>query len=81
MEKGYVINGRNIRYYRNLKGISQNQLAIITGYSRVQISKLENGKVSNPSFDVIFRIASALGVTIEMLRTIDEGEDSNICQE
>lgn len=45
---------------RAAKGVSQKQLAILTGIDQSDISKLERG-LSNPSVSTLKRIADALG--------------------
>ncbi|MDR2449008.1 MAG: helix-turn-helix domain-containing protein [Prevotellaceae bacterium] len=50
---------------RKEKGLSTYQLAELTGIRQPHISRLENGR-SNASTDTINKVASALGVRIEL---------------
>lgn len=52
---------------RKEKGITQKQLASLSGLSFSMVSKLESGEQSNPSFDTIQKLASALGVSTSYL--------------
>ena len=49
--------------------VKQDELAKLSGVSQSQISKYEKGEVTNPSFDKLVRIAEALGVTVDDLKT------------
>ena len=55
--------------------VKQDELAKLSGVSQSQISKYEKGEVTNPSFDKLVRIAEALGVTVDDLRTQTEEHD------
>lgn len=60
-----------IRYLRNQKGFSQEQLSEITNLSLRTIQRTENNK-STPRGDTIIRLAQALQVTPEeLLETVD----------
>jgi len=61
--------------------VKQDELAKLSGVSQSQISKYEKGEVTNPSFDKLVRIAEALGVTVDDLKTkIDDHDFSPIKQ-
>ncbi|MBR6061503.1 MAG: helix-turn-helix transcriptional regulator [Spirochaetales bacterium] len=51
----------NIKYYRQQKGFSQWQLAILCDCGNGTIGGIESGK-SKPSFDLLVKIAEALKV-------------------
>lgn len=51
----------NLKYYRELKGWSQSQLAVQADSSNGQIGNIESGKAF-PSFELIYRLASALDI-------------------
>ncbi|MCQ2249337.1 MAG: helix-turn-helix domain-containing protein [Treponema sp.] len=51
----------NLKYYRELKGWSQSQLAVQADSSNGQIGNIESGKAF-PSFELIFRLAAALDI-------------------
>ena len=65
--------GRNIRYYRNLKGWSQNTLAQKAGFSNTTLSAYENGK-KIPGLNTLASIAEALGITLDQLYYGDESQ-------
>jgi len=53
--------GRNVRRYRKLKGMTQEQLALEAGMERSYVSDLERGQ-RNPSVRALGRLAAALRV-------------------
>jgi transcriptional regulator with XRE-family HTH domain len=53
--------GRNVRRYRKLKGMTQEQLALDAGMERSYVSDLERGQ-RNPSIRALGRLAEALSV-------------------
>ena len=60
--------GRNVRKARQKAGLTQEQLADISGYSQQYISGLEQG-LRNPTVITVFEIASALSVShLDLLR-------------
>jgi DNA-binding XRE family transcriptional regulator len=56
-----------IAYYRNLRGLTQQQLADNAGLNIRQVQKFEAGvtKTENAQYNTLKALASALGVTIE----------------
>ena len=50
---------------RREKGITQKELAELTGIAQGDISKLENGS-ANPSIKTLNRVAAALGKTLKI---------------
>ena len=66
--------GDNIKRIRKTAGISQQELADMSGVSKAQISRLENGEHSNPQINTIVSIASNLGVSIEEIIYGDKTE-------
>ena len=59
-----------IKYYRELKNISQEELAKVANISRTTISGLENGTIKVTTNTTMDKIANALGVsTIELFYT------------
>ncbi|BAY73272.1 XRE family transcriptional regulator (plasmid) [Trichormus variabilis NIES-23] len=50
-----------LKKVREAKGISQNDLARITGYSVQNIQKIEQGRVSSLTLDAFDRFCKALG--------------------
>lgn len=55
--------------------VKQDELARLSGVSQSQISKYEKGEVTRPSYDKLVRIAEALAVTVEDLRTKTENQE------
>lgn len=53
----------NVRHFRGMKGISQEELAHLTDLDRTYISGIERG-VRNPTIRVLEKIAIALDVDI-----------------
>ena len=64
--------GKNVRFFRLARGISQEELAHEADSNRTYISDLERG-TRNPSLEVVERIAIALNVTMGDLLDIDQG--------
>lgn len=60
--------GRNVRRLRLRKGLTQERLAEICGFSQQYISGLEQGH-RNPTIVTVYEIASALSVSyLELMR-------------
>lgn len=58
--------GENIRKYRKLKGLSQEQLALRADINASYMGQVERGEKS-PTIDVLGKIALALQLTLEQL--------------
>jgi transcriptional regulator with XRE-family HTH domain len=58
--------GRNVRHLREARGLTQEQMARLSGIPRATWSHLESGG-SNPTLAVLHRVALALQVPIEEL--------------
>ena len=58
----------NVRRARQVRGLTQEELAERSGFSQQYISELENGR-RNPTIVSIYELAQALGVTHEELVT------------
>jgi len=59
--------GENVRFRRQGKGWTLNDLAEKSGISKAYISDLENGAAGKPNIQYVFAIANALGVTLDQL--------------
>lgn len=60
--------GRNVRTVRQARGMTQEQLAELSGFSQQYISDLERGR-RNPTIVSLYELAQALGSTpIELLK-------------
>ncbi|MDO4225553.1 MAG: helix-turn-helix transcriptional regulator [Bergeyella zoohelcum] len=66
--------GDNIKRIRKTSGVSQQELADMSGVSKAQISRLENGEQNNPQINTIVAIASNLGVSVEEIIYGDKTE-------
>ena len=65
--------GRNVQRIRKKKGLTQEQLAEISGFSQQYISGLEQGR-RNPTLVTLYELASALGVShLELVRPFRDG--------
>lgn len=64
--------GKNIKKYRNMKGMTQTQLAEKVLVRQQMILAYERG-TKNPSLQVAYEISKALGCTLEDL--IGDGEE------
>lgn len=51
-------------FFRRAKGLSQSELAELSNISVGYVGKIERGE-ANPSLDVYWRVAAALGVKFE----------------
>ena len=67
--KKYIQIGLNILHYRKEQGLTQLQIAEMTGYSRNQIQRVETA-ASTPSVAILYDISEALQVPIEKLLEI-----------
>ena len=62
--------GANVRKYRKIAGLTQEELAEIIGCSNSHIGQIENGR-GVPSLDMMVKIANALGVMIDQFVVAD----------
>jgi len=61
--KCYHTHMKNLRRYRNERGLSVRGLAVEAGVHYVSIVRLENGKF-DPRLSTLRKLAKALGVTV-----------------
>jgi transcriptional regulator with XRE-family HTH domain len=57
---------RNIKYYRELRGWTQEDLARLAGIVRATLGKYETGP-NKPDYNTLKKLANLLGVTIDTL--------------
>lgn len=57
---------QNIKEARQMKGITQEQLAKMLGITQGAVAQWENG-LTHPSFDMLPKVAEALGMTVDEL--------------
>ncbi len=62
----YISLGKNVRKYRLMQGMRQEDLAEKCDCSNSHIGQIENAR-GIPSLDMIVRIANALDVTVDQL--------------
>ena len=79
MENIQNIVGVNIRYYRRLNNLTQEELAERVDVSSPYIGYLERGQKS-PSLELLIRIASALNIEPALLLTSFDEEDTQLKQ-
>lgn len=59
--------GTTIKQYRELKGLTQRQLADISGVKYTTLTKIETGLIDDPSFLKVTKISRALGIGTDQL--------------
>ena len=62
----YIALGKNIKKYRHIAGLRQEDLAELCDCSTSHIGQIEHARTV-PSIDMTMRIANALSVTIDQL--------------
>ena len=62
--------GEKIKYYRNMRGISQETLGELSEINPATIKKYEYG-IRNPKPDQLLKIANALGISINIFMDFD----------
>ena len=67
--------GRNFLRIRREKGLTQEQIEEVSGFSQQYLSGLERGK-RNPTILSLFELSQALGVSLAELIAVDENPTS-----
>jgi len=67
MAKEISIIAKNIKKYREKKGISQDRLSKLAGITLHTITKIESGATPDPRIKTVKKIADALGTSIDNL--------------
>lgn len=67
--------GKNVRHYRQLRGMTQEELALSADMKRSYLSDLERG-TRNPSVRAVGRIAEALAIEPCLLLDRSESQSS-----
>lgn len=57
-------SGEKLREIRERVGVERGDLATLAGTSKQYVSHLENGVKGNPAFDLVEKLANALGVGV-----------------
>jgi len=68
--------GKRVRQERLLAGISQSELADVTGIHRPNIARIESGK-HTPALPTLQRVADALGVSVTSLIVDRKASDTS----
>ena len=76
-----IMLGKRIKKLRKEKGLSLDQLAVMTDTAKSYLWSLENKEGQNPSSDKIIKLAEALDVTIDYLLSATEEPPKNILQD
>ena len=66
MSVDFILLGQNIKKYRKMADLTQEQLANMTGYTDSHIGQIENA-YGIPSYEAVCNIANALNVTMDQL--------------
>ena len=66
MSVDFILLGQNIKKYRKMADLTQEQLANMTGYTDSHIGQIENA-YGTPSYEAVCKIANALNVTMDQL--------------
>ena len=69
-----MTTGEKIKYFRNMRGISQETLGQLSGINSATIKKYEYG-IRNPKPDQLLKIANALGISINIFMDFDIGTE------
>ena len=62
--------GERIRDLRELKGISQQNLAAICNFEKANLSRLEAGR-TNPTVATLYKISQALDISVSELVNVE----------
>ena len=64
-----MFSGQALARIRKAQGLSQEDLARVSGLATVTIAKLEEGRNSDPKASTLSKLARALGCQLEQLFT------------
>jgi transcriptional regulator with XRE-family HTH domain len=67
MSKAIPTVAKNIKRYRQEKGLSQDKLSRLADVAHATIIKIESGGIQSPTIDTVQKIAKALKVNVEDL--------------
>jgi transcriptional regulator with XRE-family HTH domain len=59
--------GKNVKYLRQKRKLSQERLARLTDISLNTLTKIESGFTKRPSIQTIHKIAKSLGISLDKL--------------
>lgn len=66
-----------LREARDLRGLTQEQLADRAGVDQATISNLENGRVQFPSWDTVARVCGVLKVKPQDIFPLDTAKEAS----
>lgn len=75
-DNSLILLGKRIRELRTKRGLSQERLSELCGVSSRHISEMERGE-SNPSFQVMEQVTSALGISMKDLFDFEHHKNRN----
>jgi transcriptional regulator with XRE-family HTH domain len=71
MNYALMHNRSMLRAIRNEQGLTQEQLSEKSGVEQTTISGLETGRIKRPAWEIVAKLANALGVAPEKLFPIN----------
>jgi len=72
-----MTTGEKIKYFRNMRGISQETLGQLSGINSATIKKYEYG-IRNPKPDQLLKIANALGISINICNGVQREHNKKL---
>ena len=70
--------GKRLKELRESRGLSLSELAVKSGVAKSYISNMERDKMTNPSLEILTKIASVLEITPQLLisqeKDVDKGQ-------
>lgn len=67
---------QNLKYYRAKMGLSQRDLADLSGVNRSHLASIESGTQPNTSLRTVEKLAAALGISaLELLQPLKHESD------
>ena len=67
--------GKRLKELRESRGLSLSELAVKSGVAKSYISNMERDKMTNPSLEILTKIASVLEITPQLLISQDKDVD------
>ena len=67
MEEKEILVSTRVKYWRGIKGLTQDALAKKADIPYTTLSKIESGVVKKPSIQTIMKIAKGLDITLDEL--------------
>ncbi len=67
MEEKEILVSTRVKYWRDIKGLTQDALAKKADIPYTTLAKIESGVVKKPSIQTIMKIAKGLHITLDEL--------------